>query len=275
MVVARMISVNGLILFSILRNIAINITIICYTTIFILLLTVLNMEQIQGKSENYTVMKIVPGSFHQGDPKFHESAGLQCGINCIVSTCFSVAKKISSWNQSDLDYILETGNEYFKNNGYTQYLALDELPIVVDIDGYVFNLSKMEDMKTIDMNIATDSRLFWGSAFSDCLKISQAVICVTCDVIFMIRKESNYYYVFDSHSRSSNNGEPCDNGYSVLMKFKNLNELTNYVKYIYLVKREKESVPLQMQFYNCELNESDKIEFNKSLQQNQKKNTTK
>ena len=70
-------------------------------------------------SEKYSIMKIVSGSFHQGDVKFHESAGLQCGINCIVSTCFSVVKKVSLWNQSDLDYVLETGNEYFKNNGYT------------------------------------------------------------------------------------------------------------------------------------------------------------
>ena len=88
-------------------------------------------------SENYT-MKIVSGSFHQGDAeKFLESAGLQCGINCIISTCFSLVKKISSWNPNDLDYILETGDQYFKNHGYTRYLALDELPIVVNI-GIIF-----------------------------------------------------------------------------------------------------------------------------------------
>ena len=71
---------------------------------------------VMSTSENFSIMKIVSGSFHQGDVKFNESAGLQCGINCIVSTCFSVVKKVSSWNQSDLDYILETDNEYFENN---------------------------------------------------------------------------------------------------------------------------------------------------------------
>ena len=37
-------------------------------------------------AENYTIMKIVSGTFHQGDSeKFHELAGLQCGVNFIVS----------------------------------------------------------------------------------------------------------------------------------------------------------------------------------------------
>jgi|AJXC01.1.fsa_nt_gi hypothetical protein len=83
--------------------------------------------------------KIISGSFHQGDvEKFLESAGLQCAINCIISTCFSLVKKISVWNPNDLDYILETGDKYFKSHGYVQYLALDELPLIVDIAGLYF-----------------------------------------------------------------------------------------------------------------------------------------
>ena len=215
-------------------------------------------------------MKIVSGSFHQGNvDKFYESAGLQCGINCIVSTCFSIVKKISSWSGSDMDYILETGDQCFKYLGYSQYLALDELPSVIHINGYVFNLEKVEDIKTVDMNIVNDTRSFWGWPFLHCMTKSQAVICVTCDVMFMIRKESNNYYVFDSHSRSNVNGEPTNDGFSCLIKFKNLNELTNYIKHVYLIKREKESCLMQVQFYNCLINESDVIEFKKSLKRNQ------
>ena len=192
-------------------------------------------------SENYSIMKIVSGSFHQGNAdKFHESAGLQCGINCLVSTCFSIVKKISSWSANDLDYILETGDQCFNNLGYSQYLALDELPNVIRINDYIFNLVKVDDIKTVDLNIVNNTtRSFWGNTL-DCLTKSQTVICVTCDVMFMIRKESNYYYVFDSHSRSNVTGQPCEDGFSCLVKFKNLNELTNYIKYVYLIQREKE-----------------------------------
>ena len=42
----------------------------------------------------YNVIKITPGSFHQGNvEKFFETAGLQCGINSIVSMCFTMVKK--------------------------------------------------------------------------------------------------------------------------------------------------------------------------------------
>ena len=59
----------------------------------------------------YNVIKVTPGSFHQGNvQKFFETAGLQCGINSIVSICFSNVKKISSWNTGDMDFLLETGN---------------------------------------------------------------------------------------------------------------------------------------------------------------------
>ena len=32
----------------------------------------------------YNVIKVTPGSFHQGNVKFLETAGLQCGINSMV-----------------------------------------------------------------------------------------------------------------------------------------------------------------------------------------------
>ena len=69
-------------------------------------------------SHNYLIDKLVSGSFHQGDPfKFGISAGLHCAINCAVVICFSAAKQISKWDQYDLDYILETGNDIYCNTG--------------------------------------------------------------------------------------------------------------------------------------------------------------
>ena len=147
---------------------------------------------------------------------------------------------------------------------------MDELPSIIHINDNVFNLDKFEGIKTIELNIDNDSRKLLGNSFLDCLAKSQAVICVSNSVMFMIKKERNYYYLFDSHSRSAVNGETCDDGFSVLIKFKNFNELTNYIKYIYLTKREKRSSHMQMQFYNCIVNES-YIEFKKFLKRNQDK----
>ena len=148
---------------------------------------------------------------------------------------------------------------------------MDELPSIIHINDHVFNLDKFESIKTIDLTIDNDSRNLFGNSFLDCLTKSQAVICVSNGLMFMIKKENNYYYIFDSHSRSKVNGEPCENGFSALIKFKNFNELTNYIKYIYLMKREKRSCLMQMQFYDCIVSESDIIEFKKSLKRNQDK----
>ena len=41
--------------------------------------------------QTYNVIKVTPGSFHQGNvEKFFETAGLQCGINSLVSICFTM-----------------------------------------------------------------------------------------------------------------------------------------------------------------------------------------
>ena len=137
----------------------------------------------------YNVIKVIPGTFHQGNvQKFFETAGLQCGINSIVSICFSMIKKISSWNTDDMDYILETGNECFKKLGYSDYLALDELPSIIHINDHVFNLDQFESIKTIDLNVDNDSRKLLGNSFLDCLTKSQAVICVSNGIMFMIKK---------------------------------------------------------------------------------------
>ena len=211
-------------------------------------------------------MKIIAGNFHQANEKFGETAGLQCGINCITAACFTLIKKISSWNEVDLDFILDNGNTCFRNLGHSEYLALDQLPDVIRIEDYEFNMVKFDTLKTVELTLGNyNSKRVFGDKFIDCLKESQAVVFVTSDVMFMVRKESTQYYLFDPHSRSKINGEPIENGFSVLLKFKNMSELTNYIRYIYLLKRERESCYIQMQFFNCVAIDSDIGLFRKSL----------
>ena len=129
-------------------------------------------------SHNYVIDKLVSGSFHQGDPfKFGISAGLQCAINCAAAICFSAAKQISRWDQDDLDYILETGNDIYCDNGYSRYLALDEIPDACNLRGFVFNLIKVQDMRTVEMKLEDDNASFLGPNFPRLTANCQAVIC--------------------------------------------------------------------------------------------------
>ena len=69
---------------------------------------------IQGIESNpgpsYTIVKSIQGDFNQGDKKFGDSAGTQCAINSLVAICFSTIKKISFWNNTHLNFVLENGD---------------------------------------------------------------------------------------------------------------------------------------------------------------------
>ena len=43
----------------------------------------------------YDLLKVVQGSFHQGDPKFGQTAGIQCACNSLFSLCWSSIKRVT------------------------------------------------------------------------------------------------------------------------------------------------------------------------------------
>ena len=57
---------------------------------------------------------------------------------------------------------------------------------------------------------------------------------------------AGFYYLFDPHSRESN-GVPAPNGVSVLMKFRTLSQIENYIQYVYLVSQNKVHLWFQIQ----------------------------
>ena len=71
------------------------------------------------------IIKSVQGDFHQADQKFGNTGGNQCGINCLVAICFSTIKKISSWNNVHLNFVLENGDTVYENEGYTGHITLN------------------------------------------------------------------------------------------------------------------------------------------------------
>ena len=56
--------------------------------------------------------KIVTGSFHQGDIKFGQTAGIQCARNSLFAIAWSTVRKVRIWNGLDLDNVLNNGDQY-------------------------------------------------------------------------------------------------------------------------------------------------------------------
>ena len=69
---------------------------------------------------NYAIKKVEQASHHQGNSEFGESAGMQCTSNAYFAIIFSPMKSIDIWKTFDLDYILEQGDNIFKQVGVYQ-----------------------------------------------------------------------------------------------------------------------------------------------------------
>ena len=50
---------------------------------------------------------------------------------------FTAIKKVSLWKATEINYVLDKGDMLFKSLGINQPLAVDELPHVANIEGYI------------------------------------------------------------------------------------------------------------------------------------------
>ena len=73
---------------------------------------------------NELMLSSIQGSFHQGNSKFGETAGMQCSCSSILSICYSKFRKISLWKYHDLDFILNEADKNFKQLGFTRVFTL-------------------------------------------------------------------------------------------------------------------------------------------------------
>ena len=56
----------------------------------------------------------VQGSFNQENERFGLTAGRQCTYNTLTSVAFTLIKSPGTWNNRDMDFILENGDAIYK-----------------------------------------------------------------------------------------------------------------------------------------------------------------
>ena len=66
---------------------------------------------------------------------------------------------------------------------------------------------------------------------------------------------NGFYYIFDPLRRDSN-GVPTPNDVWVLMKFRTLSQIENYIQYVHLVSQNKVHMWVQIQFIEPQINET-------------------
>ena len=183
---------------------------------------------LENSNWNYAIKKLVQASHHQGNSKFEESAWMQCTNNAYFAI-FSAIKSIEIWKTFDLDYILEQGENIFKQVGVYQPLTVDELPNDISIEGTHVSAKMLAHESNVFVG---KENLFENYRHYDSTEKGNGAIFTCADFSVAVLWSQHYVYVFDSYSRNSS-GFHDSNGKAVLLKFCSINSLNNDLKSFY------------------------------------------
>ena len=75
----------------------------------------------------YVIEKAICGSYHQGDRRFSDTAGVQRACNSLYALCWSQIRKVDFWDRLDLDHILTKGDRLYKTLNTFDMLSVDDL----------------------------------------------------------------------------------------------------------------------------------------------------
>ena len=145
-------------------------------------------------------VKVIQGSFHQGNPRFGRTAGVQCACNSLFTLCWSQVKTVLRWNKSDLNHVLSEGDLLYKSLNVVDMLTADHLPRSI----FMCNIKFPVDYLELKTEIA---HLRNGEPF-----LRKSVPNTGDEFMFLLfmdgfttplMKHDNHFYLFDSHSRDS------------------------------------------------------------------------
>ena len=184
----------------------------------------LNSDSLQRHS--YTTIKtIAQGNFHQGDPKFGDTAGTQCACNALIAILYTQTKNGNEINAHDMDVILNLGDELYcftqtDSTMHNVLLMISELPNELHILNESFSMEYAQPIYGVlegsEENLSSFGAMSLSQALQHQLPKYDACFMNFDQSIFAIIKGCNGYFVFDSHSRSRD-GYLKEDGHSVLL----------------------------------------------------------
>ena len=195
-------------------------------------------------------------------------AGIQCACNSLYALCWSTIKRISVWTTSDLYYVLENGDSLFKSINTNMALNVDELPVNVNIEGHSLDVILLENeagvMKT------TEQFNFLKMSFQTKTNTGTGAIFFINGYTFALIWHKSGIFLCDSHSRNKEGIITAD-GASVLLKFKTMDDVQNYIKEVYMLSQNFQVLTYQMQYINIEVKTTDISVIMNSIKKSKKR----
>ena len=177
---------------------------------------------------------IVAGSHHQGDTSTFcaQSAGKQCVANSVIACIKASTKNFNKWAQADMDMILQDGDNLYqaikKHLTSQDLLEIDDIPVVVQALHQQWNVHEIESFHaSVD---ATDIEHNLQQSFG----LSPSTVIILGDqsggYAVGAMEQQGVFYIFDPHSRSSEDGLPTPHGTCILMQFATVTALAQFVE---------------------------------------------
>jgi len=203
----------------------------------------------------FTFSKVVLASTHQGDPKYGETAGMQCACNAVVSVCWSFFKRCTLWNTIDLDNILDHGDKLFRVINLGRSLYADELPKVIVIEGLQF---KVDNVASVNVEMLPRDKFleqsFWEFKFK-----SNGLLFFISGYSFSLTWCNKTFCLFDSHSHNKL-GYLSGIGKSIYLKFSSLRQVEKYLVDKYLNLRDTLLFQIEYIYVDIDSEEIAKLE---------------
>ena len=163
----------------------------------------------------YVIEKAMCDSYHQGNRRFGDAAGVHCACNFLYALCWSQVRKVGFWDRLDLDHISTEGDSLYKTLNKFDMLSVDGSPYFVR----VYDQNVQIEFLQLETKLAS---LTYGDP------LLKNIVTNTENVLFLlfiggyttaVVSSQNFFYVFDSHSRDER-GLNIANGRSILLKFR-------------------------------------------------------
>ncbi|XP_044221305.1 uncharacterized protein LOC122991901 isoform X4 [Thunnus albacares] len=196
------------------------------------------VEMMSKSSRGIKFVKVVRGSFHQGDERFIYG-GLQCMAIALVSLAKHMATSVFLWEKHDLDCALVVGDELYSSLRdhsclhQSGLLSVPDLPQQLVIDGQLHNFAfgdvvfgevGVTEGELVDFGVFISLRNGLNRIFSQ----YSACLLTLCGNTSAIICENGHFAVVDSHSRSNIGLLQC-NGTSVVLHFACVDDLHDYI----------------------------------------------
>ena len=94
---------------------------------------------------DYTIIKVVQATHHQGDVRYGASRGIQCSCMSLISVSWTLFKFLGLWDKFDSDSIIGKEDQLFKIIGKFRYLGMEDLPQEFSIKNCSINVEFLEN----------------------------------------------------------------------------------------------------------------------------------